>query len=66
MLGVIIISEMNPEGGGSAQEFEEGSDPVLELAIEYALHRSYPSGLSKEKKRVVRKRAAVLVVSEGH
>ena len=65
MLGVIIISEMNPEGEGSAQEFEEESDPILELAIEYALHRSYPSGLSKEKKRAVRKRAAALVVDKG-
>ena len=29
MLGVIIISEMNPESGGSAQEFEEESDPIF-------------------------------------
>ena len=37
VLGVIMISEMNSEGGGSAQEFEEEeSDPILELAIEYA------------------------------
>ena len=41
---------MNPEDEVSAQECEEENDPILEFAIEYVLHRTYPSGLSKEKK----------------
>ena len=65
MLGVIILSEMNPEDEVSAQECEEENDPILEFAIEYVLHRTYPSGLSKEKKRAVRKRAAALIVDKG-
>ena len=46
MLGVIILSEMNPEDEVSAQECEEENDPILEFAIEYVLHRTYPSGLT--------------------
>ena len=33
-------------------------DPVLDLAIEYKLCGSYPTGLTKDKKRAVRKRAS--------
>ena len=61
---VISSVKMNQE---DEQEFsdKENEDPILELAIEYALHGSYPSGLSKERKRAVRKRAAALVVQRG-
>lgn len=43
----------------------EQDDAILDLAIHYALHSCYSEGLSKEKKRAVRKRAARLVVERG-
>ena len=46
-------------------EAVDKEDPILELAIEYALTKGYPSSLSKDKKRAVRKRAATLVVENG-
>lgn len=36
---------------------EAEKDPILDLAIDYAVQRTYPDGLSKEKKRAVRKKA---------
>lgn len=44
---------------------EAEKDPILDLAIDYAVQRTYPDGLSKEKKRAVRKRAATLIVEKG-
>ena len=35
---------------------DENSDNVLELAIDFAVRRRYPPGLSKDKKRAVRRR----------
>ena len=55
---------MDSDCENSANELEE-FDPVLELAIGYKLHRSYPLGLSKERKRAVRKRASTLTVDNG-
>lgn len=43
----------------------EKEDAVLDHAIYYVLHRSYPPELTKEKKRAVRKRATNLVVEKG-
>ena len=54
---------MNPEEG-TMKEFEDEND-ILDLAIEYVLHRNYPPNLSKDKKRAMRKRAATLVVNTG-
>ena len=41
------------------------ADEILEYAIQYALDGSYPPELTKEKKRAVRKRAALLTVDKG-
>ena len=54
---------MNSDDESSVQQDEE-IDRVLELAVEYAVRRSYPPGLTKEK-RAVRKRASTLVVDKG-
>ena len=43
----------------------EPEDLILDLAIHYAVHRSYPLGLSKERKRAVRKQASTLTVDKG-
>ena len=57
---------MNSADEVSVQESEDTeNDRILELAVEYAVRRSYPPGLSKEKKRAVRKRAATLIVDKG-
>ena len=44
---------------------KDKEDPILDHAIHYAINNTYPDGLSKEKKRAVRKRAATLVVDSG-
>ena len=41
---------------------KDKEDPILDHAIHYAIYNTYQEGLSKEKKRAVRKRAATLVV----
>ena len=40
-------------------------DPMLDYAIHYAINNAYPSDLTKEKKRAVRKRAATLTIDGG-
>ena len=40
-------------------------DPILDLAIEYVVNSAYPTGISKEKKKAMRKRAAKLLVEDG-
>ncbi len=42
-----------------------GADEILEYAIQYAEVGSYPPKLTKDKKRAVRKRAALLTVDKG-
>ncbi len=42
-----------------------GADEILEYAIQYAEDGSYPPELTKDKKRAVRKRAALLTVDKG-
>ena len=42
-----------------------GADEILEYAIQYAQDGSYPPNLTKDKKRAVRKRAALLSVDKG-
>lgn len=37
----------------------------MDYAIEYKTSKTYPLGLSKEKKRAVRKRARAIVVQNG-
>ena len=44
---------------------KDKEDPILDHAIHYAINNTYPDGLSKEKKRAVRKRAATLVIDGG-
>ena len=44
---------------------EEKENAVLDLAIEYALHRRYPPGLSKDRKGSVRKKALTITVIQG-
>ena len=63
-LGVIIFLKMNSDDESCVQQDEE-VDQILELAVDYAVRRSYPPGLTKEKKRAVRKRASTLVVDKG-
>ena len=58
------LGKMSSADDSRASELEE-IDPILDLAIQYAVHRSYPPGLKKETKRAVRKRAANLVVDRG-
>ncbi len=41
---------------------KSGADEILEYAIQYAEDGSYPPKLTKDKKRAVRKRAALLTV----
>lgn len=43
----------------------DNQDDVLELAIEYAVRGQYPLGLTKDKKRAVRRRATTLRVDKG-
>ena len=47
------------------QDADQGVDNILDYAIEYRMRGTYPPGLSKDKKRAVRKRAQVIVVEEG-
>jgi len=49
----------------NGEEIVEKEDEILELAIHYVQNGSYPSGLSKDKKRAVRKRAATVVCDKG-
>ena len=42
-----------------------GVDEILEYTIRYAQDGSYPPNLTKDKKRAVRKRAALLTVERG-
>ena len=41
------------------------SDDIVLIAVHYALRGTYPEGVSKDKKRAARKRAANLVVERG-
>ena len=47
------------------EENSPPEDPILDLAIEYKLSGSYPTELTKDKKRAVRKRAATLIADNG-
>ena len=45
---------------------QDGEDKhILEHAIEYCMMGSYPPGLTKDKKRAVRKRARAVTVENG-
>ena len=62
--------EMNKEcqDPGAEQEMEGDrarEDRILDYAIEYKLYGRYPEGLSKDKKRAVRKRMKCLTVENG-
>ena len=41
---------------------EEIENAILDLAIEYAIHRRYPPRLSKDRKRSVRIKASTITV----
>ena len=45
---------MNSDDESCVQQDEE-VDQILELAVDYVVRRSYPPGLTKEKKRAVKK-----------
>ena len=51
--------------GKETDEIVEREDEILELAIHYVQNGSYPPGLSRDKKRAVRKRAAAVVCDKG-
>ena len=55
---------MNLDDESCVQQDEE-VDQILELAEDYGVRRSYPPGLTKEKKRAVGKRASTLVFDKG-
>ena len=55
-------TKMDSEVNGSV---DENPDNVLELAIDFAVRGRYPPGLSKDKKRAVRRRATTLRVDKG-
>ena len=42
-----------------------GTNNVLDYAIEYKMKGAYPPGLTKDKKRAVRKRAQTICIEEG-
>ena len=65
VIGTILSPEMSQEEESGEFDEETSDDPILELAINYALSRNYQPGLTKERKRAVRKRAATLVVDKG-
>ena len=46
-------------------EEDPSEQQLVEFAIEYATSGVYPSGLSKDKKRAVRRKAGTLVVEQG-
>ena len=46
-------------------EGEDEGDNIFQLAIEYCMTGSYPPGLTKDKKRAVRKRAKAVTVENG-
>ena len=61
MLAPLYSTLFQTEHHGSVKH-----DDILDFAIYYVLHGgSYPDGLSKEKKRAVRKRAAKLATEKG-
>ena len=41
------------------------TDNILDYAIEYKMKGAYPPGLTKDKKRAVRKRAQTICIEEG-
>ena len=51
--------------GKETDEIVEREDKIFELAIHYVQNSSYPPGLSRDKKRAVRKRAAAVVCDKG-
>ena len=60
--------DRHQEGHHEAAEDEHQepeTDNVLDYAIEYRMRGSYPPGLSKDKKRAVRKRAQAISVEDG-
>ena len=53
------------DGKEDCEEIVEKEDEILELAIHYVQNGSYPPGLSRDKKRAVRKRAATVSCDKG-
>ena len=47
------------------EDEHQEADNILEHAIEYCMTGSYPPGLTKDKKRAVRKRARAVTVQNG-
>ena len=47
------------------EEVHQETDNILEHAIEYCMTGSYPPGLTKDKKRAVRKSAKAVTVENG-
>lgn len=46
-------------------EAEPKEEELLQLAIEYVTTGAYPAGITKDKKRAVRRKAGTLVIDKG-
>ena len=62
--------DQDEERDGEQREIDgedehQEADNILEHAIEYCMTGSYPPGLTKDKKRAVRKRARAVTVENG-
>ena len=53
------------DGKEDCEEIVEKEDKILELAICYVQNGTYPPGLSRDKKRDIRKRATTVVCDKG-
>ena len=53
------------DGKEDCEEIVEKEDEILKLAIHYVQNGSYPPGLSRDKKRAIRKRAATVSCDKG-
>ena len=66
--GYQTTKDQDEEKDGEQREIDEEhqeADNILEHAIEYCMTGSYPPGLTKDKKRAVRKRAKAVTVENG-
>ena len=53
------------DGKEDCEEIVEKEDEILKLAIHYVQNGSYPPGLSRDKERAIRKRAATVSCDKG-
>lgn len=53
------------EGEQRAQEARQDEDDLLDAAAVYAIDNVYPEGCTANRKRIIRKKAAKLVIENG-